>query len=447
LSFDVTASGYVLDATVQNQSMPIGLVPEVAGPAAQSQLSSLPQGMAFASFPYPGDTVVGVPGLVGALIPGTPQLPPYPFYASASLGGAPAEVNQPGVALHAEAGASSVQARAVAGTGGSGGTAISRVDRTDDGGLLATASATVNTLSLGGLGTLGAAESSASATITPDGTVRFKSSLTIAHIGIPALRLTIPKQTPGSVPLPVPIPGLPQLPPVNLPVIPLPLGGTTLDAPDLAVTNGTFAVTLPLFGNKQFAVPASAIASAFKALGIDLAYQAPQITANSIVAPQLTLKTTLPAPPAPISRYYSGPTTLQVVLGRSTVNVAGVSGSPPSTATPGSSGDTGGGAGSLAGGNGAPDTGGDPPGGATPATATDNGTSPALAIGAPGSVQAPALSPGGGSALGRTGRRATVRGPLQSDTSQIYLVVVGAALIGLFANQALRLLGVRHRWI
>src|SRR5690606_22680904 len=85
-TFDATAAAYGVWATASNPNFPLGVVPEGSGPTAQARLSALPRSSALASFPYPGDGLVGLPGLIGALAPGFPPLPDYPLYANSELG-------------------------------------------------------------------------------------------------------------------------------------------------------------------------------------------------------------------------------------------------------------------------------------------------------------------------------------------------------------------------
>ncbi|MFN2537892.1 MAG: hypothetical protein ABR549_07020 [Mycobacteriales bacterium] len=83
-TFTGSAAAYGIDSTVSNPSVPLGLVVQAAGPAAQATLSSLQQSDTFASFPYPGEGVAGLPGVVGGTA-GVP-LPAYPFIVATSLG-------------------------------------------------------------------------------------------------------------------------------------------------------------------------------------------------------------------------------------------------------------------------------------------------------------------------------------------------------------------------
>src|SRR5882757_6309093 len=94
-AYDASAVAYGARITYTSANTPLGVVPEASGPAAEARLSSLPRSSALASFPYPGDGLVGLPGLINAVAPGSPPLPQYPFYAHADLGDDPSSVSAP----------------------------------------------------------------------------------------------------------------------------------------------------------------------------------------------------------------------------------------------------------------------------------------------------------------------------------------------------------------
>lgn len=417
-SFDAQAAAYGFDSTAPNPSVPFGIVPQAAGPTAQAQLSSLPQGRAFASYPYPGDAVVGLPGAFGAFVPGTPPLPAYPFYASSQLGSDPQEVNQPGVGLRAECTPTLVQSRAVTGSDGNGYVASARVESEPSGVVTATAVADLNAVSIGEVAFIEGVHSTAIARLGVDGELTFASSLVIGRISVPGLRLTIPTESPDSIPIPNPVSGLPQPPPVTLPPTPIPLGGTTLEAPDIGFRDGQFTVALPLLGNNEFAIPAEAALAAFRAAGLEVTYQAAQQTETTVVAPVLTLQTVVPAPPG--NAYFSGATDVLVALGRSTASISSaqmeMAFDQPAFDQPAF----------------------EPPpadlgGGATPALTPADVAAPQPSSGA---ATAPTAASDEGGFLTRL---------LRADLLNIYLVLVGAALIGTFSAQGFRVLGVQGR--
>ena len=81
------------------------------GPSAQASLDSLGTSRAFASLPYPGETAVALPGLVGTLT--GKSIPAYPFYVSTSNPTAlDSHADQPGyhLASHSDPSSSSASA-------------------------------------------------------------------------------------------------------------------------------------------------------------------------------------------------------------------------------------------------------------------------------------------------------------------------------------------------
>jgi hypothetical protein len=417
-SFDATAAAYGFDAILSNQSIPAGISPELAGPTAQSQLNSLPQGTSFASFPYPGDVVSGLPGLVGALFVGLPPLPPYPFIVTSGLSDGAKSVNHPGIALSADTEPGAAHAHAVFGTDASGAVSDSQIAVASDGSVTATADARASTLNLGLLGSIDDIHSTASARQGADGTVKTSSSLDIGRLNFAGLQITIPNTTPT----------LPPVPGLNIPNIPLPLAGTTLVAPDLGLENGQFTISLPLFGNQKFAIPSAPVLGALKALGIDASFQPAQTTATSVVGATLTLHYIAPAPPN--NQVYTGPTNVDWVVGRATASIQGArlasSGGDSSN-------------GSIAAGSSVSP--GGLPGGGTPSLATPTPTGAPLSPISPPSLAASPDQPNPQIALG-SGR---IIGRRVSLNIGIYLALVAAGLIGTFGTQELRLLGVRHR--
>ena len=420
-TFDAVASAYGFDAILTNASIPAGISPEGAGPTAQSELTSLPQGTSFASFPYPGDVVAGVPGLLSAIVQNIPQTPAYPFIVSSGLSQGRQTADLPGIGLSADTEASQAQAHAVLGSDGMGGIADTNIAVQRDGGVVATATARMNAINLGALGTIGSVVTTATAAQAANGTVTKSSHLAVTLVDIPGLRVTIPKATPTLAP----IPNLP------IPTVPLPLAGVTITAPSIGFVDGQFTVALPLLGSHQFAIPASAALSALKAVGIDATYEAAQTTRTSIVGAALTLHYVLPAPPR--NSVYNGTTDVSLALGRASASVegsAGAIGSVPVTGG-GSSAPTSGDVGSTAFNGAATPSGGaavvsapTPVAGGSPVAgsrASTGSTAPQIALGAV-----------------RPGRR------LAPVSWGIYLALVAVGLIGTYSTQTLRLLGVRH---
>ncbi|HYR62085.1 MAG TPA: hypothetical protein VET24_05555 [Actinomycetota bacterium] len=84
------------------------------GPSAQATLDSLGTSKAFASLPYPGETGVALPGLVGTLT--GKSIPGFPFYVATANPTTPdSHADQPGYHLASHSDASSSAASAQAG--------------------------------------------------------------------------------------------------------------------------------------------------------------------------------------------------------------------------------------------------------------------------------------------------------------------------------------------
>ena len=95
-TFDATATAYGVDPTIANASLPLGLTIEGAGPVATAHLDSIGDSDALGSFPYPGETVAGLPGTAGALF-GIPT-PEYPLFVTSQAGDKPKTGGAPGIA-------------------------------------------------------------------------------------------------------------------------------------------------------------------------------------------------------------------------------------------------------------------------------------------------------------------------------------------------------------
>ncbi|MEY2591242.1 MAG: hypothetical protein QOJ67_3226 [Acidimicrobiaceae bacterium] len=420
-AYDAVASAYAFDGLVHNDSIPLGLSPEVAGPVAQVSQSSLPGSEAFASFPYPGDTAVGLLPTASSLY--GVALPDYPLIARSSLGAdQPTEVNAPGLDLTARTGATETEASGTAGSEAAGGHAHSQIVADNDGTVTATAESNVTLLEIGGLARLSGVRSTATTKLDPDGTITKSSSLSIGSIAVPGLELAIPANTPGFVPLPIPIP-IPGVdaPSLQLPVIPIPLGGQTLDVPALGFTDGVFTMQLPLFPGQQFAVPAQTVLDALKALGLVFTYEAAHETDTSIVAPVLTLATTLPA--LPQNGYFNGPVDLQVALGRASAGIT-----PYAT-----------------GANTAPDA----PSDSSAAPIVSSGLVPSSPVVAPsfGSPSGVAAAARPSTAGQRSNPVVAFGTPQYFNASWFYVMFVAVALAAFGGTTALRYLGVRATWI
>ena len=431
--FDAYAQGIGVQATLSNQSLPLGLVLEGFGPEASSHVTSFGQSDAEASFPYTGTVVPGLFGLGPPLLLGLPGID-YPTQAATGAGQPPHDVQFPGVSLHAESGTASNFADAVLGGGGDGaggGRATSRIDRDEAGNVLSTATAQFTALKLGGSLVLSNVNSTVSVLAdATTGKLTRTSSFSIGRLTVPGLSVTVPMQSPAQLSLPNPLPGLPQAPPVPLPSIPLPMGGQTLPAPDIGFVDGTFTITLPGFGNQKFAIPAQAVLDGFKGAGVDFAYQPAVETPTGISGGAFTAKYSFAQ--LPENQYFSGPVPVTYNIGSAvaSVNLTPVGSEAVTDAgTAGSAVDAGG-----------------VPAGVDGAAAPDlaglgTGLDPALTGAVPGTVDLMPVSPSG-QPIVRAGSSSSL--PLTSDLSNLYFLLILLVVGQLVVTTVLRMLGVRR---
>ena len=434
-SFTGVASAYGAEITATNPSIPLLPAVQGAGPVAQASLDSLDNSQAFASFPYPGEGLAGAGAFFSGIF-GLP-LPSYPLYVSTTSAPSTQDGGASGITLQADSQHNQAQSVATVGSGVPG--AVSRaqvVDSSSAGaGLAARATATFTGLGIGGVFTVFGGVSSATAEY--NGTdVTVKSDLRFTDLAVPGLHIQLPAATPGSVPVPVPIPGAPQLPPVSLPGVPIPapFAGALLETPHLGFENGYFTVALPFLGPQKYIVPASSVLPALAAAGITMTYQAASpILQNGktvgVLAPGVVISTAIPAPPQ--NPGYNGPTQLTMTIGRSVASLKDIVGTPTSDST----------VGSLNGDIASPDGAG---------AGVDLAGSP---VGSPaGEIP---VGAGAGNPIPTTGPStpllqaspAFVSGTTRvRDVTNVYLALVAVAAIGTLYAGAARLLGVRHRW-
>lgn len=431
-AFDALANAYAVQVTATNQSLPVGLVIEGDGPVSSAHLNSSGQSDALAAFPYPGDTVAGLPGLAGALF-GVP-FPGYPFVAASQYGADPADINYPGVSLHAESGAHHAAAESVFGSDPSGSSSDARVEQLADESVQSIARTAADGLVLGDKVRISGFTSFAK--VFADGStgeLTRSTQLSFGRIFVPGLAIQVPANSPTSVPLLNPVPGLPQPPPAAFPPIPLPLGGTTIQAPDIGFVDGQFNVALPGLGAQRFAIPAQPVLDAFKAAGVTLTYQTPVSLETGVVGGALDIKFELPA--GPDNPYFQGTTPVTYTVGRSTslVTLRPLSGPAFTSGAAGVLGGTGAGAESglgIDGIAGSTDGLGLPPaGGELPASL--DGSSVPTAI----------LTPGQGDGADLVAANQTY-----GDVGNIYLALLCGGLVAAFAAWTLRMLGVRFLW-
>ena len=305
-SYDALARTETFTLNIANQSIPTGIDIEGGGPAASARQDSVGIGDASAQLPYAGDTVPGLPG-IGAGLFGF-EAPAYPFIASSTKGSAPQNVSYPGVTLHAESGDFTTEASSVAGQPGSGASASACIDENRQGDVTSTASTGADSVKVGPYGTLSDVRSLATVVANGvTGKLTKTSSSSIGRISFPGLTFTVPKQNPGAIPIPVPIPGVPNQAPTEVPVFPFPNGGQTFFGPDLGIQDGYFVVTVPQDGTVQkYQVPAGPVLEGLKAQGVTMTFQAPQETATGIIAGAYVFQYTFAAPPP--NPYFTGAT-------------------------------------------------------------------------------------------------------------------------------------------
>lgn len=162
---------------------------DFGAPVAQSVLDSLGTSRSFASHPYPGELVVGAPGLAAGFSNGQVNLPGYPWYASADHPSVPESgVEQGGLyslKAKAEEHRSSAQAQSGSGSDSASGFFASAVATTavqDD---VVTASATneLRGLSAGPLD-IGKVAATSSTTRNAAGAIEKNSDLLIAGMSV-----------------------------------------------------------------------------------------------------------------------------------------------------------------------------------------------------------------------------------------------------------------------
>lgn len=432
-AFDSYAQGIAISATLRNQSLPLGLVIEGLGPEASSRLNSAGQSDAEAAFPYIGTVVPGLIGIAAGLYGF--QAPAYPLQAATGAGDAPVDVAYPGIKLHAESGQESNVGSASLVSESGGGSASSRITVRSSGDVESAAASALDAVVIGGTVRVSGVASTAKVVAdSATGKLSRSSSLSIGRIHIPGLALAVPKTSPESAPIPVPFPGVPQLPNTPFPPVPLPFGGQTLPAPDIGFKDGFFSTTLPGFGSTQFAVPAAVVLAAFADAGYAVDYQPAVETPTGVEGASFQVAYT--APGFPENPYFTGPVPLTYTIGKVVASVTlnpVIYGAVGGAAAPGAGAESGvDSAGVGADGNLLPNT--DAAFGVTP-NLTPGGSVPVA--GAPGAAALDA---------GQTATFLPAALTTSTDLGNIYLAFAGVALAALLSMTALSLLGVRAPW-
>jgi hypothetical protein len=435
---DVTYTAHVdswgFQTTATNSAFPLGLVIEGDAPIATADLSSLGDEQALAAAPYPGSTIASTPGAVGGIY-GVP-LPNYPLVAAASAGDSTQEQNAPGISLRASVSPISALGLSTIGTAAQGGVSEANIDASSisaGGDLTALGTSRFEGMAVLDLVHLGRVESQAKTVLGPDGKAKSSSLLRIDGIAANGLQFTIPKHTPGSVSIPNPVPGTPQLPVLTFPPTPIPGGGTTLAGPQLGFINGQFLVAWSTGGVKQqIPVPFDTVASAFRSIGVTVTYQAAQSTKTGIIAPTLSFSALVPKPPSnPFG--VTDPTPITVQLGRTATSIVGAAlpAGPPLL--------SGGVPPMLSGGEGSPATPGSSTG-LTPGGSPGAAGLPLVAGGPPPSVQP------------RNDVQAEGHGFMPASSisgwfTDLYPLFIIVALTLLVSGRVVQSLGVRMRWV
>lgn len=452
-SYDATGSAYGFDLAIANPgTIPLGLTLQLAGPVAQSTLSSLGVSGAFAAFPYPGEVAQGVPA-VGAGLVGLPA-PEMPNYVSTQYGDAPVRSSTLGLTLEASSAESLAQAAGVAGSGANEFNSTSRVEHTSDDAVSVVSKASATGLTMFKQLKVDGYQSSSMATSNSAGELNTSTSLSISSLAIPLLSFKIPSclpGLPGQDALANPIPGAPQLPPISLPpacappelLAPFPNG--VVPVPSVAFNDGYFTATIPGAETQKVTLPAEQVLAAFKEAGFRLSYQAAEPMngsngkPNGVVGPVFSIGTTLPAPPPPLGDYLHGETSIDVTFGRTSAQIN-------YDVVPGTS------AGGLAVG---------PGGTLVPTTPTGDGTSGVDAAALPGGLTTTDAS----GMLPNTLLPATVAGGAPTSADQaalaanridgtfdrteldwIYAALAVGAILAIAGAQLVRILGVRNPW-
>ncbi len=278
-----------------NESIPLNVAPQIQGPTASAKQNSLQQSDAFAAFPFPGEEVAGIPGVVGGAA-GVP-LPPYPFVVSTSFGDGARQLSYPGIELRSESAETLTQATATAGSTGAGATSVTRIAR-DGNAILARATTDADTLRLGDALVISDLHASASAARDSAGKLTRTSTLAFSSLRAPGLTFTAPPPPGATGP------------------------ATTLSAPSFALQDGKFVVTAPGAPATEYAVPARDVAAALTQAGYPTTYQEAIQTPDGIIGASLQITATLPAPPAGAPGGFSGETPVTYSLGLVKAEVA-----------------------------------------------------------------------------------------------------------------------------
>ncbi|MGQ0624836.1 MAG: hypothetical protein ACT4PP_09365 [Sporichthyaceae bacterium] len=393
-SYAAVAEASGVRAILSNGSIPLGVSPQLQGPTAVAEQNSLQQSDAYAAFPFPGEEIAGIPGVIGGAA-GVP-LPTYPFVVATTAGDDVRQLSYPGVELRSESGNRLTAASATGGSTANGATASARI-LNEGGTITARATSDADAVRLGEALLISGFHGLAKAERDSAGTLARASELAFSSLSAPGLTLTIPGP-----------PGAPA---------------TVVPAPSFALRDGQFFLIGPGMEPMGTPIPTRDFTRAMTEAGIPTTYQQPRKTPDGIIGAGLEFTVTLPAPPQGSPGGFSGetPVTYSVGLLRAEVSFT-PSAEPALGATPA-----------------APDTAEfDQPASAVP-------TSPLAPVGAvPSGEVAPGLVPAAPVPAGidlasLQGRRAAIG----SDIGWLYLLVAAAGAATFGGTLVLRYRGVR----
>ena len=195
-SASVNAWGVRVSETIPSGPGATDTLFDGGGPTAMASAGTEGTSYSFASHPYPGPVLVGLPAVLAGSAPQAPRLPDYPYYVEAAhpINPRPDPKAAPGGILAASAGPGEASAQSEFGVGDDA-TALGHyevrgaVTRTADS-AVAKGTSTVRGLRVGPI-TIASLESSASATLQGDGQVARESMLTVTGLTIDGQGLSV----------------------------------------------------------------------------------------------------------------------------------------------------------------------------------------------------------------------------------------------------------------
>jgi hypothetical protein len=272
-----------------NESIPLNVAPQVQGPSATAKQNSLQQSDALAAFPYPGDDIAGIPGVVGGTA--NAPLPPYPFVIATSYGDGAKQLSYPGIELRSESTSTLTQATATGGSTGAGATSTARVVRDGDA-VVAKAVTDLDALRVGDALVISGLHGAVSAARDETGKLTRTSSLTFTSITGPGF--------------------------------------------SIGLKDGKFSMAQGTEPPVESDNPLALAAAALSLQGFPTVFQDAQETPDGIIGAGLQIQATLPAPPAGFPGGFTGetPVTYSIGLLRAEVSYQ-VQPNAPAGVTPG----------------------------------------------------------------------------------------------------------------